>query len=36
MTAPGDLDRRLLLQAPVETGDGEGGVARSYTDVCTL
>jgi SPP1 family predicted phage head-tail adaptor len=30
------LNRRLLLQAPVEAADGEGGVARSYADVCTL
>jgi len=36
MTAAGDLNRRLTLQAPVETGDGEGGVARAYADVCTL
>lgn len=33
---PGDLNRRLLLQAPVETDDGGGGLARSYADVCTL
>ncbi len=33
---PGDLNRRLTLQAPVEADDGEGGVARSYADVCTL
>ena len=36
MTAPGDLNRRLALQAPVETDDGEGGVTRSYATVTTL
>ena len=40
MTAPmtkiGDLDRRLVLQAPVETDDGEGGVTRSFATVTTL
>ena len=35
MTAPGDLSRRLLLEAPVETGDGAGGVTRLY-DVVTV
>jgi len=36
VTAAGDLDRRLLLQAPVEADDDAGGVSRSYADVCTL
>jgi SPP1 family predicted phage head-tail adaptor len=36
MTAPGDLNRRLVLQAPVESADGEGGVIRSYQTVTTL
>lgn len=36
MTGAGELDRRLTLQAPIETDDGEGGVALSYTDVCAL
>jgi SPP1 family predicted phage head-tail adaptor len=36
MTAPGDLNRRLVLQAPSETDDGEGGVTRSYTTITTL
>ncbi len=36
MTAPGDLNRRLTLLAPVETDDGEGGVTRSYETVTTL
>src|SRR3954464_13241170 len=36
MTAPGDLTRRLVLQAPAETPDGAGGVTRGYTAVTTL
>lgn len=36
MTNIGDLNRRLVLQAPVETDDGEGGVTRSYQTVTTL
>ena len=36
MTAPGDLNRRLTLQAPVEADDGAGGVTRSFADVTTL
>ena len=36
MTAPGELNRRLVLQAPVETADGAGGVTRSYTPAMTL
>ena len=36
MTAPGDLNRRLVLEAPVETADGAGGVTRGYTPVMTL
>jgi SPP1 family predicted phage head-tail adaptor len=36
MTAPGDLSRRLTLQAPVETADDEGGVTRTYETVATL
>jgi SPP1 family predicted phage head-tail adaptor len=34
--APGDLDRRLVLEAPVETPDGAGGVTRGYQSVATL
>ena len=30
MTAPGDLNRRLVLQTPSETDDGAGGVTRDY------
>jgi SPP1 family predicted phage head-tail adaptor len=36
MTAPGDLNRRLLLEAPSETDDGAGGVTRLYDVVATL
>jgi SPP1 family predicted phage head-tail adaptor len=33
---PGALRHRLTLQAPVETPDGAGGVARNYATVATL
>jgi SPP1 family predicted phage head-tail adaptor len=36
MTAPGDLNRRLVLEEPVETADGAGGVTRAYAPVMTL
>ena len=36
MSAPGDLNRRLLLLAPTETDDGEGGVTRGFAAVTTL
>ena len=36
MTAPGDLNRRLVLEAPVESEDGAGGVTRLYDVVTTL
>ena len=36
MTQIGDLNRRLMLQAPVEADDGEGGVARGFADVGAL
>lgn len=36
MTAPGQLNRRLVLEAPAESDDGEGGVARLYDVVTTL
>lgn len=32
----GALDRRLILQSPVEIPDGAGGVSRDYTAVGTL
>jgi len=36
MTGPGDLNRRLVLEAPAETDDGAGGVTRLYDVVTTL
>ena len=36
MVRPGELTRRLTLQAPVETADGAGGATRSFADVTTL
>ncbi len=33
---PGDLNRRLVLEAPQETDDGAGGKIRSYGAVATL
>lgn len=30
MTDPGKLNQRLVLDVPVETPDGAGGVARAY------
>ena len=36
MTLIGHLNRRLVLEAPTDTDDGAGGVARSYQAVATL
>lgn len=36
MTNAGRLNQRLILEAPVETPDGAGGVARSYESAATL
>ena len=36
MTEPGELNRRLALEAPVETDDGAGGVTRRYDFVTKL
>ena len=36
MTDPGTLNRRLTLEAPVESADGAGGVTRGYAAVATL
>jgi SPP1 family predicted phage head-tail adaptor len=36
MTDPGKLNRRLVLEAPVESPDGAGGVTRGYNGVATL
>lgn len=36
MTGAGQLRTRLMLQAPVEIADGQGGVARSYADIAPV
>ncbi len=36
MSNPGLLNRRLTLEAPVESADGAGGVMRSFEAVATL
>ncbi|MDP2298708.1 MAG: phage head closure protein [Pseudolabrys sp.] len=36
MTGPGQLNRRLLLEAAQDSADGAGGVIRSYQTVTTL
>jgi SPP1 family predicted phage head-tail adaptor len=36
VTGPGELNRRLVLLAPVESADGAGGVTRGYSAVTTL
>jgi SPP1 family predicted phage head-tail adaptor len=36
MSDPGQLNRRLVLEAPVETDDSAGGVARSFNAIATL
>ena len=36
MSDPGRLNRRLVLEAPLETDDGAGGVARSFHQVATV
>ena len=36
MIDPGELNRRLVLEAPAEAPDGAGGVTRSYATVTTL
>jgi head-tail adaptor len=35
MIDPGKLKTRLQVQAPVETDDGQGGVARSFATLTT-
>jgi len=32
----GDLGRRLVLEAPVETADGAGGVVRTYAALASV
>ena len=36
MIDPGRLKTRLVIEAPVETDDRQGGVARSYTPAATV
>jgi SPP1 family predicted phage head-tail adaptor len=36
VTGAGDLNRRLVLEAPAETDDNAGGVTRLYDVVTTL
>ncbi len=36
MTNAGELNRRLVLEAPSESADGAGGVTRGYSAVTTL
>lgn len=36
MSAAGRLKARLVLEAPVETPDGQGGVSRAYHGVATV
>jgi head-tail adaptor len=36
VTGIGDLDRRLVLEAPADIDDGAGGVTRSYAAATTL
>ena len=36
MSNPGKLRHRLVLEAPVETDDGAGGIARSYENLATV
>ena len=36
MIDPGKLDRRLVLEEPVDTPDGAGGFTRTYQTAATL
>ena len=36
MTGPGDLRARLVLEHPVETADGAGGVTRGFAATATI
>lgn len=36
MIDPGRLKTRLVIEAPVEADDGQGGVTRSYSAVATV
>ncbi|QUS39294.1 head-tail adaptor protein [Tardiphaga alba] len=36
MTDPGRMKTRLVIEAPVESDDGQGGVLRGYVPVATV
>jgi head-tail adaptor len=36
MISAGELKHRMVLEAPVETPDGAGGVSRSYAPAATV
>jgi SPP1 family predicted phage head-tail adaptor len=36
VTDPGSLNKRLIVEAPVETPDGAGGVVRAYEAAATV
>lgn len=36
MSDPGKLNRRLVLEAPLEADDGAGGVSRTYDAMASL
>jgi SPP1 family predicted phage head-tail adaptor len=36
MSDPGSLNKRLIIEAPVETPDGAGGVVRAYEAAGTV
>ena len=36
MIDPGRFNRRLVLEAPIETPDGAGGVSRAFMTLATL
>lgn len=36
MTAPGELRHRLVLEEPLETPDGAGGMTRTYQSLAPL
>jgi SPP1 family predicted phage head-tail adaptor len=36
VTGAGDLNRRVVLEAPSETEDGAGGVTRAYVAIATV
>lgn len=36
MTTIGELNKRIVLQAPIKASDGEGGYAVTWQDVATV